>query len=105
MVEDTQSERDRIAEYWQTRSKDENNKELAKITRENETKERKFSRLMSIRSTRVIKSMERLRPLSNTNTYKYSTEQIEEVERALTEYLEDVLNNFSGTSEKKEIVI
>lgn len=95
--------KDYIKAYWEKRGK----KGVTGGEDGNETKEQKFSRLASQRTTTVVKAIGALKHLSNRSSYAYTEEQIEGMVANLTEAVEQVRSKFSSEpkTEQKEIVI
>lgn len=92
---------DYINKYWAERGEAENDKDFKKITTDNETKEQKFRRLMSVRATKLLKQINAIKALSNSNIYEYNEEQVAQVKEQITEAMEVAFASFSGKTSKE----
>ncbi|MDO4553666.1 MAG: hypothetical protein Q4B70_00805 [Lachnospiraceae bacterium] len=69
---------------------------------ENESKSEKFIRLAQSRVTKATMAISRLAYLSNTSSYEYTPEQVEQMFSALEQELAEVKAQFQKTEKVKK---
>mgnify|MGYP003277212828 CR=1 FL=1 len=77
--------------------------EELKNAAENESKSEKFIRLAQGRVTKASAAISRIAYLSNTNTYEYTQEQVEQMFSALEQELSQVKAQFEKTEKTKKV--
>ncbi len=71
-----------------------------------ESKQERFRRLGMMRGNRVLRDIELLGNLSNTNNYEYSTEQVRIIFSAIEDEIRIAKQRFNGGAKsKREIVL
>lgn len=78
---------------------------MAKPRIENETKEEKFKRIVSLRTQKALDALRSIGKCSNKSIYSYSETDIRKIFSAIEEEIRNVKNLFKGKDKNKKFTL